>query len=180
MGQESAHSPSSNRGKLTSKILAVCRRPQPSCQRYRVMIESQGTTTLDPGQWQRRRSGFGRPALRSVILKTNAKVCGAGSDPVRTQRHPTHLPLRRAWHPIHGRHRCFKRLGPAGLVPGGTGSPLPSLEPDEIRVRFSHSQGIICRGKGGVFGFFFSRYLLTRRVCGSAGRSSNPGRAEPG
>ena len=86
MGQESAHSPSSNRGKLTSKILAVCRRPQPSCQRYRVMIESQGTTTLDPGQWQRRRSGFGRPALRSVILKTNAKVCGAGSDPVRTQR----------------------------------------------------------------------------------------------
>ena len=99
MGQESAHSPSSNRGKLTSKILAVCRRPQPSCQRYRVMIESQGTTTLDPGQWQRRRSGFGRPALRSVILKTNAKVCGAGSDPVRTQRHLTHLPLRRAWHP---------------------------------------------------------------------------------
>eukprot|EP00966_Prymnesium_polylepis_P272080 6286249-Prymnesium_polylepis.1 len=69
-------------------------RPQPSCQRYRVMIESQGTTTLDTGQWQRRRSGFGRPALRSVILKTNAKVCGAGFDPVRTQRHPTHLPLR--------------------------------------------------------------------------------------
>ena len=54
------------------------------------------------------------------------------------------------------------------------------MEPYEIRVRFSHSQGIICRGKGGCFRLFFSRYLLTLRVCGSAGWSSNPSRAEPG
>ena len=93
----------------------------------------------------------------------------------------------------------FARLGRAGLV--FRARLLPSLEPYEIRVRFSHSQGIICRGKGGVFGFssffhpfhffisflslFFFLFFLalsfeTLAGCVAPPAGSNPGRAEPG
>ena len=52
----------------------------------------------------------------------------------------------------------FARLGRAGLFPARL---LPSLEPDETRLRFSHFTAVYLSGEGGVF----LALLLTSCAC---------------